>query len=306
MDWKDRLIIRAPLVIIVILLAGGAITATLSLWWGLGLIAGAVIFLILCLRQIPATPPHVGLAMIWGERKPIIIREGWRLFAPFFPFLYDAILVNVEKKNIDFPPKNVRSRERAELEIEISVTYMPDKENGSSLIEYINVGGKEGAESILEDIVEEKCREFAATRTWEDCLRADVEIAGILIKEITGLDGDIEVMQIRRGNGIAQIPALGIVLNRLNIGTIWVKGRLGEQAEIVALEQRQRDAEKVEVRHVRARTKELQRLGLPIKDAVEVVQTERGKVRKEIKEYKGLEGLGEAIGRGLGEIFRKK
>jgi regulator of protease activity HflC (stomatin/prohibitin superfamily) len=293
----------APLLIIT---SSGLIGLFLSLFslWGLSLIGLAGIFLVLFLKKIPATPPHVGLVIIWGERKPKIKKEGWRLVAPFFPFMYDVIFVNVEKKNRDFQPKNVRTKRQAELEMRISLTWAPDKEDGKNLLEYINVGGKEGVENVLDDIVEQECREFAIDEEWEECLRASEVIIKRLIKEITGEEDVAAVREIRRGNGMAKIPSLGIVLNRLNIGTIWVKGKLGEEAERISYEERQRESEKVEIRHIRERMKELQELGFSAKDAAEIVQTERGKVKKEIHEIKGIDL--EGLGRGLGEIFKKK
>ena len=58
----------------------------------------------------------------------------------------------------------------------------------------------------------------------------------------------------------------------------------------VAVEEQEREAEKIELQHVKDRAKEIRdELGLSPKDAIEVVQTERGKVTKHIIEYKGLE-----------------
>jgi regulator of protease activity HflC (stomatin/prohibitin superfamily) len=60
----------------------------------------------------------------------------------------------------------------------------------------------------------------------------------------------------------------------------------------IAAETQEREAEKIELQHVRDRAKELiEGVKLSPKDAIEVVQTERGKVTKHIIEYKGLENL---------------
>jgi hypothetical protein len=60
----------------------------------------------------------------------------------------------------------------------------------------------------------------------------------------------------------------------------------------IAVETREREAEKIELQHVRDRAQEIRDgVGLSPKDAIEVVQTERGKVVKQIIEYKGLEGV---------------
>jgi regulator of protease activity HflC (stomatin/prohibitin superfamily) len=58
----------------------------------------------------------------------------------------------------------------------------------------------------------------------------------------------------------------------------------------IAAETQEREAEKIELQHVRDRAIEIRDgVKLSPKDAIEVVQTERGKVIKHIIEYKGLE-----------------
>ena len=61
----------------------------------------------------------------------------------------------------------------------------------------------------------------------------------------------------------------------------------------IAREKKERAAERIELRHVRDRAQEIRDgVRLTPKDAMEVVQTERNKVTKEIIEYKGLERAG--------------
>jgi hypothetical protein len=82
----------------------------------------------------------------------------------------------------------------------------------------------------------------------------------------------------------------------------------------VMVERREKKAETIELKHVTDRAKQLKDdVGLSPEDAVEVVQTERGKVVKQIIEYKGLKGAGglplisiggEGILRGKGEEKR--
>jgi hypothetical protein len=61
----------------------------------------------------------------------------------------------------------------------------------------------------------------------------------------------------------------------------------------VLVEKTEKKSETIELQHVRDRAKEIKdAVGLSPKDAMEVVQTERNKVTKQIIEYKGLEGAG--------------
>jgi hypothetical protein len=297
MENKGSLIIQ---LVIFGLIGLGLLMLILTIWGcipvGLGLLG-----LALCLKKIPAEPPHLGIVTIWGERKPKIKKEGWRFLAPFFPFFYDVILVNVEKKNQDLIPKNVRTKERAELQIRISMTWTPDK---NCLIQYLNCGGEAGVRTILDDMVEEISRRWAAERSWEECLEANVATTGMLIKEIAGLEKEPEIKLVRQGNGTAPIESLGIILNRLNVGIITVVGKLVETAELKAIEEKEREAEKIEIDHVRERIQELIKTGFTPKEARDIVQTERKKVEKKITEIQGIDL--EGLGRGIGHAFGKK
>ena len=313
---KDRIVMAMPyLVVPILVLVGISIlgsnmasliarpsfdTAKSTIPW---IIIGAILtwagkeLFHICLKNIPAKPPTIGIVTIRGERKPIVKKEGWHLLWPHFPFWYDVVLVNVEKKNKDFHPKDVRSKERAELDVEISITYTPDYKKAENLIEYLNSGGEKGVENILDDIIEEGTIDFSADKGWRNLFKSKIreELLLDLTQKLTGkpkteLIGEIE--EIRRGNGVEEIPYLGMILNRLNIGMRRIKGGLAEEAERPAIEKVQRKAEKTELDHVQERIKEIQTtIGLSPKDAVELVQTERGKVQKRIIEYKGLEGF---------------
>ena len=123
---------------------------------------------------------------------------------------------------------------------------------------------------------------------WKEALRAHDNATALLIKEITGLD-DVPpemIKKIRQGNGVEKVESLGIVLNRLNVREIKLKGKLADAAELQAKEERDREAEKVELRHIAERMEELKKLGLSNEEAKELIQTERGKVTKTISETK--------------------
>lgn len=257
--------------------------------WGLLLIAGSFFGLAITLKKISAIPPTLGLVTIWGKRTKRVKREGWRFFAPFFPFLYDFIPINVEKKNIDFTPEDVRTKEKAELSINSSLTYTPAQ---NYLIEFINAGGENGVKNILSDMVGEKIREYSIEKSWEEVLETRTEMVRFLIGEIAGLEDLPDIENVRRGNGTAIIESLGIVLNRFNVTNITIKGELAKAAELAAKEEREREAERVEQEHIRARIQELINMGFAPNKAADIVQTERKKVEKKIFDIQGLENFG--------------
>ncbi|TAL22366.1 MAG: hypothetical protein EPN94_11250, partial [Nitrospirae bacterium] len=189
------------------------------------LLGAIVIFFAVSLRHIPAEPPHIAVVTILGKRLRKTKREGYRLF-PFYPVIYNAVLIDMTKKNQDISPQMVRTRDLAELEISVSLTWTP---NENYAIEYLNHGGESGIKNILSDMVRERLRQWAIAankgpQTWEELLRAQEEATAMLIREIAGLsthlskeEHDEIIQKIRVGNGVQPIQQMGITLNRLNI-----------------------------------------------------------------------------------------
>ena len=102
---------------------------------------------------------------------------------------------------------------------------------------------------------------------------------------------DEEIADIKSGNGSKRVKHLGIILLRLNIGDIQIKKgtELEKAAEKMVVEKRQRDAEKIEINNVRKRAESLK--GVSRERAFDIVQTERGKIKREIYDF----GLGEIV-----------
>lgn len=252
-------------------------------------------FILQGLRRIPAEPPHIAVVTIFGERTRQIKKEGWRFF-PLYPYWYGCITIDMTKKNQDLPPQIVRTRDLAELEISVSLTWTPNEDYA---IEYLNHGDENGVKNILADMVRERLREWAISidrgpKDWEEALRAQDEATAMLIREIAGWQNlskkeqEEIIRKIRLGDGVQPIPQLGITLNRLNIGEIRPKGELARAAELMVKEQREREGEKVELSHALERVKEImEKLGCSYTQAIELFQTERGKVAKKINEIKG-------------------
>ncbi|KKQ20801.1 MAG: hypothetical protein US33_C0012G0014 [Parcubacteria group bacterium GW2011_GWC1_36_9] len=91
---------------------------------------------------------------------------------------------------------------------------------------------------------------------------------------------------LRNGNGQINLPDLGIRLERLNLGDINVIGKVAEKAEEKAKEEQERQAEELELKFVRERIAEfmLPPFNYDKDKALEIVQTERGKVSRAIKD----------------------
>lgn len=294
-------------------------------------IGGIGAFIFQGLRQIPADPPHRGIPTFRGERYPKILGEGWR-FLPFYnvPYIgYGVILVKIEKINFDLTEERVRTPDLAEVRIPVSVTFQPDYEAaengyGMGLIEYANTGGVSGVKGILSDIIRQELREWAVNFTvvdkkgrrrieklgeWFDVVKAQDEAVGRLIKAVAGVDKiltDEEIARIRQGNGAERHPALGIIINRLNVGEIEALGELAKTAEQRAKEKQQRAGEEVELNFVGEQIEKLTDAGLTPVEARRTIQVAQGKITETIQTKtlgitpETFEAVGDAVARARG------
>lgn len=280
------------------------------------------------LREIPAKPPHKGVVTTFGTRTRVVAGEGLNFF-PLYPWVMGFIPVKVEKINKDFKDQKVRTTDLAEILVPVSITYVPgihtkggvdegvviddERTDADYLNQYIDTGEKEGVENIIQDIINQNLREWAISResgrTWKDTIENRGDAAKNLVERIVKMCDLIEEdnvsaeMHTNVLNGRARIPiySLGITLLRLNLGEMEPTGELVKAAELEAVEMRQRDAEKVELKHVRRRALEIKSsLGISMKEAIDIVQTERSKVSREVKDYRLDQGAEDLIGRVLG------
>lgn len=261
------------------------------------IISGLVLlFFALSVREVPAHPPHFAVVTLFGKRLPVVKEEGYRLF-PFYPVISGAVLIEATKRNENFPPHSVRTRDRAELKISVSATWSPNPEYG---IEYLNHGGESGVRDVLTELVREQLRQYTIKNPWRDTLGVKNEVAAQIIDEILRdartTNGSLtdRVSRLRRGNAAESVPWLGILLHRLNVGEVEVLGELHAAAELAAIEREVSDVVKMM----------MSMLEISKEAAIELVQIDRSKVAKRIKEIRPslteqtVNLLVDAIGRG--------
>ncbi len=100
---------------------------------------------------------------------------------------------------------------------------------------------------------------------------------------------------------------MGIVLNRLNIQDIEIKpgSQLSFAAETKVREERERDGEIVEIKHIADRIAELMKApyNFTAQEARDLIQTERNKVDKRIIDIQGFDI--QNLGRTFKGIFKE-
>ena len=189
------------IIFMITLIFGGSFLVYQGCFWGLFFLLAGILMLF-GFKKIPAVPPNIGLVTCWGERTDLTKREGWRLLAPYFPFLYDVILIDMTKKNKTFVFEKIRCvvsanvktdaspngnivRSGGSIKVVVSITWVPDAEN---LIAYLNSGKERGIEQIISGKLAENIRQMGRTHNWEQMAFAtDVMNANLLIS-IVGLD----------------------------------------------------------------------------------------------------------------------
>ena len=118
------------------------------------------------------------------------------------------------------------------------------------------------------------------------------EIVSVILgrnpSSISAAEIDEIATNLRRGNGNQKIESLGIILDRVNITEVKPKNpKLADAADESAIEKRQKVAEKIEIQTVKELAAELvAELKIDPKTALEIIQTERKKVTKNIQENK--------------------
>ncbi|MBZ9572947.1 hypothetical protein KJA17_02070 [Patescibacteria group bacterium] len=303
--------------------------------WGWLMLLLALMFFLAGFRKIPFRPPQVGLVTIWGKRIAVVKKEGWHLFAPFFPFFYGWTPIKVEKTNLDFVYPDIRTkageeeaetprkgkkakvkgkkeekkpRAGGELLVNISLTYYPDYTSdkaGERLITFINSGAEPGVENIIRDLIAEDIREMGHDYDWEGVTFSTGELKRRLVKKLTGKDIlEPSVEQELRTNGLPDVADLGIRISRFNVGRVKEQGELARAAEAYAKEQQERRGEKIESEFVQEQTKRFINLGMSAREAADTIQTERGKASKQVLSIHGVEGGG-LISAGIASLLGK-
>ena len=96
-----------------------------------------------------------------------------------------------------------------------------------------------------------------------------------------------EIEALRMGSRKFTRPDLGIAIWRINVGEILLSPELAQAAERKAIEEREKEAEQIEREHYADMIINLrERLGITTEQAIELIQTERGKVTKALSESK--------------------
>lgn len=181
--------------LILLVFLGKFIAEMTNLWFGLAFfIAAAGSFIYQGIKNVKADPIHYALRTLFGKRTKKVKKEGYRFFA-LNPWVEGFIPVKMTKINQDFSPEDVRTPDRAELDITAALTFTPDE---NELIDYLNAGGEQGVKNILDDIVPERIRQWAIS----------TEEGPQDFMEARGMSGEAIAMLLKAiiGENLTEIP----------------------------------------------------------------------------------------------------
>jgi hypothetical protein len=198
----------ATIVVMGLISAVSILSALVSVWlMPVCFLALTTLFVRNALRKIPAEKPISKAILVFlGERQKIVLKEGWN-FVPLYPFVFDFILIKVEKVVQELPEHIVRTPDLAEIGAKISMAWIPGIKNTEgityeeSLINYLNTGGEDGVRKNLSDMTEDRLRTWAISNQegpsdWVEAMASKDEALEVLLKAILGdslpkVDSDI-------------------------------------------------------------------------------------------------------------------
>jgi regulator of protease activity HflC (stomatin/prohibitin superfamily) len=240
----------------------------------------AALVLASSLRLVP--PRHFAVVTRFGRPTGKTRREGLGFFW-FYPHVEGAVLIPLDRctRQISFPQVFSRDSAQVRFEIDLAWTASPD-----DVIAFIDNGRAEGAGTSLDAVFKDRIRGWAATTDWRDMLTASTLVTAYCVAGLTTETVSPQtVAQLHCAAGTLRIPALGIVLNRLNVTSVLPSAALAEAAEEDAVRREKGRASEREladtIGYIR---KVMTDLGCTRDQAVEFLQLERGKVSKSVLE----------------------
>jgi len=143
------------------------------------------------LQKVPANPPYKAVLLFLGKRQNVIFNEGWK-WVPFHPFIFNLILINVEKKTYEFGPQKVRTPDNAVISTSEAVIWTPGIQGRpDSFITYLNSGGPEGVRKILRERIEDRVKTWATSNQegpsdWKEALALRDDAHIVLARALLG------------------------------------------------------------------------------------------------------------------------
>lgn len=224
-------------------------------------------FLTAGISEIVAKPPHRGVYALLRKRTNTEMDEGYIFLCPILETAYP---VNIQKRDYDVKPENVRTKDNTEFSMRISISWRPDPDRLNTFLEV----GETNIISLLDSFVQEQVRIFfyekpdykPSTRMvesmdvggaitiemekpylqepWEQALGMRKDVVDLLVKKLTGSKDGREGLS--SGKGLPDREGWGIRILNVYLGPMKLTGPTAQAAEQREKEVAERRAEKFE------------------------------------------------------------
>ncbi len=264
-DWKYTFALGVIVAGILACLTFFLVPAQMSVFPRTDISAALIVFVLVLVsgkRQIQVG--FGGALLVFGKRVGIALDEGYHWLGPF-PFILSFKEVDLRERTQKLDPLQVFTSDGARVTVDGAIVWKV-----KNLFDYLSI-----TESVikdeLDDIFDQVVRQEAITKPLDEVLELGVKLTDVLTDE-----------------AVQKSKAWGIEILRVPIPTLLPDE---EVIKALALERRQEaqvKADVVQLENVRARIAELTApaMGFSPDKAAEIVQVERGKVTKEVKELK--------------------
>lgn len=194
------------------------------------------------------------------------LSEGWNWLPPM-PFM-GATPIDCREQSVTVPSFTVNSRAPANVRITVP----------SAVIRYLIVNPAQSL-SVTEAVIEQSLIELA-----QQVFRSRVRE----LDDQEALDATEELREQLQHLADDQATEWGVDVRSVLLGELSLPPEVQTDYERLRREERQRDAERIELTHIGARVQELTATGVGLSptDAIELIQTERAKVVKTVDEKK--------------------
>lgn len=155
-----------------------------------------------------------------GKPVPLMVYGGRQFIYPYAWVWLDTTLVKVKKLDVDIPPTSVMAKNDVPVMVSVFISAAVDWMNPFKVLEFIRVGGYEGAKGIMDNSLVTAARDLTAQFTDKELVGRIIDFRKIVAEAIAGEDVDDEDLKgLASGKGHFELPGIGMIADTLNVGT---------------------------------------------------------------------------------------
>jgi len=196
-------------------------------------------------KTIPASPPSIGVMTLFGNPFDfdLILDAGTAII---YPGVIDLIVIEVHQEPQDFEDmKGFITKDNIPVELKkTQLLYVPDIKR---IGQFISAKMQTGVYDTLDSMISNRLKDIIRSLSFADLLSKKGKLEDEVKLELTGKDEEDDELRDMRRNGVSDDHLLGITIFRFNIGMIDTTDEYKKEMLKRATEERQQEAEIIEV-----------------------------------------------------------